>query len=120
MTIQEAARRSGLSAHTLRYYERIGLIHSVDRNGSGHREYAERDLKWLVFLTRLRSTGMSIADMCRYAELQRMGPHTSAERRALLEAHRELVRARIAVLTEDLKVLDRKIESYQDEQAYAR
>ncbi|MFI6598230.1 MerR family transcriptional regulator [Nonomuraea sp. NPDC050536] len=122
MTIQEAARRSGLSAYTLRYYERIGLIHSVGRDGSGHRDYAERDLAWLGFLTKLRSTGMPIADMCRYAELARMGPHTGRQRRELLEAHREKVRARIAELTQDLEVLDYKIESYRgrDEQAHTR
>ncbi|WP_219468434.1 MerR family transcriptional regulator [Nonomuraea rhizosphaerae] len=112
MTIQEAARRSGLSAHTLRYYERIGLIHSVGRDGSGHRDYVETDIRWLAFLTKLRSTGMPIADMCRYAELRRMGEHTFAERQALLERHRERVRARIAELTEDLQVLDHKIATY--------
>ncbi|MFI6506967.1 MerR family transcriptional regulator [Streptosporangium sp. NPDC050855] len=112
ITIQEASRTSGLSAHTLRYYERIGLIHQVDRSVSGHRVYTEPDLDWLVFLTRLRSTGMPIADMCHYAELRRRGPETSAERRRILAAHRERVRERIARLTEDLGVLDMKIEMY--------
>ncbi|MEV1171315.1 MerR family transcriptional regulator [Nonomuraea sp. NPDC049784] len=114
MTIQEAAQRSGLSAHTLRYYERIGLIHSVGRDHSGHRDYAEQDLQWLEFLTKLRTTGMSIADMCRYAELRRMGEHTADERRELLELHREGVRSRIAELTQDLKVLDDKIDRYKE------
>ncbi|MFB4276959.1 MULTISPECIES: MerR family transcriptional regulator [unclassified Nonomuraea] len=113
MTIQEAAQRSGLSAHTLRYYERIGLIHSVGRNSSGHRDYAESDLRWLDFLTKLRTTGMPIADMCRYAELRRKGEETSDERREMLELHRERVRSRIAELTQDLKVLDTKIDSYR-------
>jgi DNA-binding transcriptional MerR regulator len=113
MTIQEAAQRSGLSAHTLRYYERIGLIHSVSRNGSGHREYAEEDLQWLEFLTRLRTTGMPIADMCRYAELRRRGDDTADERRRLLELHRERVTARIAELTRDLDVIDYKIDLYR-------
>jgi DNA-binding transcriptional MerR regulator len=113
MTIQEAAQRSGLSAHTLRYYERIGLIHAVRRNGAGHREYAEQDLQWLEFLTKLRTTGMPIADMCRYAELRRVGPHTADERRAMLERHRDRVRARIAELSRDLEVLDYKIEMYR-------
>ncbi|MEU1725386.1 MerR family transcriptional regulator [Actinomadura sp. ATCC 39365] len=114
MTIQEAAQRSGLSAHTLRYYERIGLIHSVGRNVSGHRDYAEADLRWLDFLTKLRTTGMPIADMCRYAELRRMGEHTSAERLAMLELHRERVRARIAELSADMSVLDHKIDTYRE------
>ena len=113
MTIQEAAQLSGLSAHTLRYYERIGLIHSVGRAGNGHRDYAEGDLVWLEFLTKLRTTGMPIADMCRYAELRRMGEHTAGERREMLELHRERVRSRIAELTKDLKVLDYKIDLYR-------
>ena len=113
MTIQEAAQRSGLSAHTLRYYERIGLIHSVGRDSSGHRDYAERDLEWLAFLTKLRTTGMPIADMCRYAELTRAGGHTAGERREMLEQHRERVRSRIAELSQDLKALDYKIDLYR-------
>lgn len=112
MTIQEAAQRSGLSAHTLRYYERIGLIHSVGRNGSGHRDYAEEDLQWLLFLTRLRTTGMPIAEMCRYAELRRQGERTAGERRKLLERHRDRVRSKIAELAEDLEILDHKIDNY--------
>ncbi|MER5320372.1 MerR family transcriptional regulator [Streptosporangium roseum] len=112
ITIQEASRRSGLSAHTLRYYERIGLIHEVDRAPNGHRTYAGPDLDWLDFLIKLRATGMPIADMCRYAELRRRGPETVAERRRMLETHRERVRAQIAQLTGDLGVLDYKIDFY--------
>jgi DNA-binding transcriptional MerR regulator len=112
MTIQEASRTSGLSAHTLRYYERIGLIHAVERSANGHRSYAEPDLSWLDFLSRLRSTGMPIADMCQYAELRRQGPETFAERRQILEAHRKRVRAQISQLTEDLGALDYKIDFY--------
>ncbi|GAA3157138.1 MerR family transcriptional regulator [Planomonospora alba] len=112
ITIQEAARTSGLSAHTLRYYERIGLIHEVERDAAGHRTYAGSDLAWLEFLTKLRTTGMPIADMCRYAALRRQGPETAAERRRMLEVHRERVRERIARLNEDLAALDHKIDSY--------
>ncbi|MDP9865914.1 MULTISPECIES: MerR family transcriptional regulator [Streptosporangium] len=112
ITIQEASRKSGLSAHTLRYYERIGLIHQVDRDPSGHRAYTAPDLDWLEFLTKLRATGMPIADMCRYAELRRQGPETFAERRRMLEIHRDRVRTQIAQLTEDLGVLDYKIDFY--------
>lgn len=114
MTIQEAAQRTGLSAHTLRYYERIGLIHSVGRNGSGHRDYAESDLTWVEFLTKLRTTGMPIADMCRYAELARKGPGTANERRRMLETHRRRVKARIAELSQDLAALDYKINLYKE------
>ncbi|GAA3441489.1 MerR family transcriptional regulator [Planomonospora venezuelensis] len=112
ITIQEASRISGLSAHTLRYYEQIGLIHQVGRDTGGRRSYTQPDLEWLDFLTKLRTTGMPIADMCRYAELRRQGPATAAERRRMLEAHRERVLERIAQLSEDVSVLDYKIDFY--------
>src|SRR5215207_7879739 len=95
MTIQETAERTGLTAHTLRYYERIGLVWEVDRDSSGHRRYTEDDIGWLVLLTRLRATGMPVRDMLRYAELARRGPETLAARVELLEEQRERVLARI-------------------------
>jgi DNA-binding transcriptional MerR regulator len=113
ITIQDAAERTGLSAYTLRYYERIGLLDAPARMPSGHRRYTERDVDWLVFLTRLRATGMPIAGMLRYAELVRSGPHTGPERLALLEAHRAEVAARIAGLTADLELIDYKITTYR-------
>lgn len=67
--IQQAAQEVGISAHTLRYYERIGLITDVPRDPAGHRRYDEDRLRWLDFLTKLRSTGMPIQGMLRYAEL---------------------------------------------------
>jgi DNA-binding transcriptional MerR regulator len=112
MTIQQAAARTGLTAHTLRYYERIGLIHEVRRGTDGRRRYDADDLGWLEFLTRLRSTGMPIRDMCTYAELRRAGDQTAAARKELLEAHRARVADRISGLEQDLKVLDYKIDNY--------
>ncbi|GGS92740.1 MerR family transcriptional regulator [Planobispora rosea] len=112
ITIQEASRVSGLSTHTLRYYERIGLIHEVGRDSGGRRSYTRPDLDWLDFLTKLRTTGMPIAEMCRYAELRRRGPATAAERRRMLEIHRARVLERIAQLSEDLSILDYKIDLY--------
>jgi DNA-binding transcriptional MerR regulator len=111
-TIGEVAVLTGLTAHTLRWYERIGLLPHIDRSHSGQRRYTGRDLEWLDFLGRLRLTGMPVADMVRYAELVREGEHTSAEREDLLREHRETVRQRIADLQATLLVLDLKIESY--------
>jgi DNA-binding transcriptional MerR regulator len=113
-TIGEASARSGLTAHTLRWYERIGLLEQVDRSYSGRRRYSERDLNWLGFLGKLRLTGMPVADMVRYAELVRAGDHTAGERRDLLQAHREAVRQRIADLQTTLAVIDHKISLYSD------
>lgn len=116
LTIQEAAQRTGLTAHTLRYYERIGLVWEVDRDGAGHRRYTEDDVGWVLLLTRLRATGMRVRDMLRYAELARNGPGTFGARCELLEEQRERVVARIAELQTDLDLLNYKISAYRAEQ----
>ncbi|MBC9712598.1 MerR family transcriptional regulator [Streptomyces sp. TRM66268-LWL] len=111
-TISEVAEYTGLTAHTLRWYERIGLMPHVDRSHTGQRRFSNRDLDWLTFVGKLRLTGMSVADMVRYAELVREGDHTFEERRQLLESTRRDVLARIAELQGTLAVLDYKIEFY--------
>ncbi|MEU4212695.1 MerR family transcriptional regulator [Streptomyces sp. NPDC026206] len=113
-TISEVVAYAGLSAHTLRWYERIGLMPHVDRSHTGQRRYTDRDLDWLDLVGRLRLTGMPVADMVRYAELVRQGDHTFAERERLLSEHRENVRKRIAELRSTLDVLDYKIDIYSD------
>ena len=113
-TISEVAGYTGLSAHTLRWYERIGLMPHIDRSHTGQRRYSNRDLDWLGLVGKLRLTGMPVADMVRYAELVRAGDHTYRERFELLEATRRDVRARIAELQDTLAVLDRKIGFYGD------
>ena len=92
----------------------------VGGDSAGRRRYTRGDIDWLVLLTRLRRTGMPVRDMRRYAELARQGDSTLGARRALFERHRDRVLARIAELGEDLKVLDYKIEIYQQlEREYA-
>jgi DNA-binding transcriptional MerR regulator len=111
-TISEVADFTGLSAHTLRWYERIGLMPHVDRSHTGQRRFSNRDLDWLAFVGKLRLTGMPVADMVRYAELVRAGDHTYAARRALLESTRLDVLQRIGELQDTLTVLDGKISTY--------
>lgn len=114
LTIAEVAAETGLSAHALRYYEKAGLMRETPpRGGNGHRRYTERDLAWIRFLTRLRGTGMSIADVRRYAELVRAGESTAAERKQILLTHREEVAKRISRLKDDLAAIDYKIEIYE-------
>ncbi|WP_073951937.1 MerR family transcriptional regulator [Streptomyces kebangsaanensis] len=113
-TISEVVALTGLTAHTLRWYERIGLMAHVDRSHTGQRRYTNRDLDWLDLVGKLRLTGMPVADMVRYAELVRAGESTYGERYALLEATRRDVLARIAELQDTLAVLDRKIGFYAD------
>ena len=112
MKIGDLAKRSGLTAHTIRYYERIGLLPYADRNQSRHRDYDASILTWIEFLGRLKTTGMPIRDMLRYAALREKGTGTEAERRALLERHRERVRAQVDELNACLLVLDTKIDGY--------
>jgi len=113
-TIGEVARRTGLSAHTLRWYERIGLLTPVGRAHTGQRRFTERDISWLEFLGHLRLTGMPVAGMRRYAELVRAGRATVEERRLMLEEQRARVREHIAELQAALLVLDHKIERYAE------
>ena len=114
LTISDAARKSGISAHTLRYWERAGLLQPVTRNGSGHRRYAEEDLERIKFLTKLRSTGMPIRQVRRYAELLNGGDDTEDERLALLEEHREAVKAHLEETAGHLELIDWKINFYRE------
>lgn len=113
LTIQEAAQATGLSAHTLRYYERLGLIHPISREQNTHRHYTADDVGWIEFILKLRATGMSIKDMQRYAELQRQGDSTLPERVEMLKSLRDKVEGHINELNEHLKLICYKIEVYQ-------
>lgn len=112
-SIAETAELTGLTAHTLRYYERIGLLDPVDRGPDGRRRFRNADLAWLGFLTRLRVTGMPIRGMKEFAELRRAGDTTAAARLELLSRHRDTVRRRIAELADCLDALDTKIDHYR-------
>jgi len=113
-TIAEVAERTGLTAHTPRYYERDGLmLGTVERVGSGHRRYSERDLRWLSLISKLRSTGMPIRDVRRYAALVRAGDGNERERLAMLVAHRARVEEQLAEVTSHLSAVDYKIGIYE-------
>ena len=114
LSIAEAAQASGLSAHTLRYYERTGLLEPVTRNGSGHRRYREADLERISFLAKLRATGMPIREVRRYAELMKAGEATNEERLALLEAHRDAVLAGLEATARNLELVEWKIGVYKE------
>lgn len=114
LSIAEAARRTGVSVHTLRYYERAGLVvTAVDRTVGGRRRYHQLDLDWIVICTRLRATGMPIKAIRRYAQLVSAGPGNEQERLALLEAHRADVTAKLAEIQENLELIDHKIGVYR-------
>jgi DNA-binding transcriptional MerR regulator len=114
LSISEAAEASGLNAHTLRYYERAGLLEPVSRDESGHRRYREADLQQITFLTKLRATGMPIREVRRYAELMKAGEATNEERLALLEAHRDVVLAGLEDTARSLELIEWKINLYRE------
>jgi len=113
LTIQEVAKATGLTTHTLRYYERIGLIHPINREENTRRCYTADDVSWIDFLLKLRATGMSIRDMQRYAALQRRGDETLPERVEMLKSLRDKVEAHMEEMNEHLKLIYYKIDYYQ-------
>ncbi len=113
LTIAQAADAVGVSAHTIRYYERAGLLAPIDRNGSGHRRFTDEDIAWLVTCTRLRATGMPIRRIREYAELVVAGDGNEASRLEILEAHRREVIERMREIEHNLEAIDRKIELYR-------
>jgi DNA-binding transcriptional MerR regulator len=114
-SISAAAAATGLSAHTLRYYERAGLmLDPIDRASSTHRRYSDADIGWVQFLTRLRSTGMPIATIREYTELVRLGDATIAQRRELLVRHRVSVLAQLDEIRASLAAIDIKIALYEE------
>jgi DNA-binding transcriptional MerR regulator len=114
LSIAEAARRTGVSAHTLRYYERAGLVVTpVDRTHGGRRRYHKLDLEWITICTKLRATGMPIKSIRIYAELVIAGKGNEDDRLDLLESHRDQVVAQIAELQDSLHMINHKIDVYR-------
>lgn len=114
MRIAEVAQQFDISADTLRYYERIGLLRPVARNASGIREYGESDLARIEFIMCLRGAGVSIEALTAYMRLLDEGDGTLAERKAILEQQRGLIQQRIDEMQAGLARLDYKIAHYED------
>jgi len=108
----QVVEETGFSLDTLRYYERIGLLESIDRNAAGQRRFTDRDVGWLGILRCLRDTGMPIAEMLRFAEMTRAGDHTVRDRIALLEAHDRRVQEQVDNLRERQVAIRNKIDYY--------
>ncbi|CAM3900669.1 MerR family transcriptional regulator [Cohnella lubricantis] len=112
-TIQEVSQLTGLTAHTLRYYEKISLIRGIERDANGYRLYSESDVAWLEFLIRLRETGMPIQEMIRFSSLRSEGETTVRQRRELLELHERSIRSQLADLYCHLGKIEEKIIHYK-------
>lgn len=110
--IGELAARSGRSVHAIRWYDAQGLIPGVARDAGGRRVFTERHVDWLALVDRLRSTGMSVAEIRRYAALVRQGRSGVPGQHALLAAHRTHVAAALAEWQSALDLLDSKLAFY--------
>ncbi|MGL1932771.1 MAG: MerR family transcriptional regulator [Desulfotalea sp.] len=114
MNIKKFSELTGMSSHTIRYYEKIGVFRQINRNDSGHRSFTEKDLVWAEFIKRLKDTGMSIKKILEYANLREQGPHTSNNRMQILESHANILEEKILSEQSNLEKLKEKIEYYKD------
>ncbi len=113
MKIAEVSEKYGLSADTLRYYERVGLIPPVHRNESGIRDYNELDLRRVDFIKCMRGAGLPVEVLIEYVALVQKGDKTIEARKEILKEQRDLVAARLAEMQKTLDLLDHKIEVYE-------
>jgi len=112
--IAEVSKKFGISADTLRYYERIGLIPPVSRNGSGVRHYTEEDCEWINFIKCMRAAGLSIETLIEYVSMFQKGDSTLKARKELLVEQRKQFAQKIEEMQQILERLDRKIAGYED------
>lgn len=112
-SIQQVASMTGLSTHTLRYYEKIGLIKNVQRDQTGYRQYTDFDLAWIQFLIRLRVTGMPMLKMKQFSDLRQKGDSTIKARKELLEEHYKDVLGKIEELELNSHRIEEKIAHYK-------
>ena len=113
-SIQEVSKRTGLSAYTLRYYEKEGLLSGVERSQGGFRQYSEENLEELGLICCLKNTGMSLQEITRFVQLTHEGDQTLRKRVELLREHRETVIARMAEMEKYLDKVTRKMNFFSD------
>jgi len=114
MNIQKFSEITNISAHTIRYYEKIGLLRNVSRNSSGHRWFTEKDIIWIEFIKRLKDTGMPLDNIRKYADLRDEGISTSEFRMQMLQQHAVMLEDKIAEEQFHLNKLKEKIEYYSE------
>ena len=113
-SIKDVSEKTGLSAHTLRYYEREGLLSGVERTPGGFRQYTDADLEVLWLICCLKNTGMSLQEITRFVNLAREGDHTLKQRLELLQAHRDDVINRMEEMQRYLDKVNWKIDFYNE------
>lgn len=110
VNISKFSELTKLSVHTLRYYEKLGLLSNISRNDSGRRVYTQEDIEWVTFISELKSIGMSLEQIKQYRALQVVGESTFQQRRSILETHRRDLDERIRTEQSHLSVLDAKMK----------
>ncbi|KJG22534.1 MerR family transcriptional regulator [Photobacterium iliopiscarium] len=113
MNIKEFSSLVGLSSHTLRYYEKIGLLKNIQRNSSGHRVYASKDVTWIGFVKRLKETAMPLDEILVYTKLRELGAESLLQRQILLEQHQKNLRHHIKQQQNHMAALEEKINFYK-------
>lgn len=117
MNISKFSELTQISPHTLRYYEKIGLLSNISRNSSGHRSYTTADVEWVKFINRLKAIGMPLEQILEYAHLRAAGEETYGQRQLLLQKHRDILKQRIESEMQHLQALDAKIDYYESNQS---
>ncbi|MEI6897711.1 MAG: MerR family transcriptional regulator [Psychromonas sp.] len=112
MNIQEFSKLTKLSAHTLRYYEKLGLLKQISRNESGHRDFSEKDRIWVEFVKRLKDTNMPLNVILHYSQLREQGVSTSLQRMEMLQQHAMQLQQKILNEQNHLNMLKIKIDDY--------
>ena len=113
-SIQDVSKKTGLSAHTLRYYEKEGLISGVERTPGGFRQYTDEDMERLGLICCLKNTGMSIREIARFVQLSREGNRTLRERVELLQAHRDQLLVRLEEMQHYLEKITWKVNFFTE------
>lgn len=111
--MKEVAQITGLSEHTLRFYEKQQLILNIKRDSNNYRLYSDFDIQWIQFLTKVKSTNMPLKDIQKYVELMAKGNSTLAEREEMLLKHKQRIAEQISTLSDTLIQIDNKLLRYQ-------
>ena len=119
-SIKQVAQQTNLTPYTLRYYEKEGLIPSVDRDKGGRRRFTQENLEWIGLICCLKSTGMSVKQIREFVDLNRMGDCTLAQRCEMLVEHKRNMEVEIEMMHEYLEKVEHKIQHMLEKQKYAK
>lgn len=113
-TIARVAEITGLSVHTLRYYEKEGLLPYIKRDTNGNREFSESDLEWLQTITCLKNSGMTIKNLRRFIELYAKGESALEDRLNIMKEHKLVIEEKMKEINGYMNYVDYKIKFFED------